>query len=207
MPRPSSQTDAPAAKKSKGIAGHKLKRHIKRESARAARIRAEPVRGISARRIKVYGRQHMIFSIDTSGIEAVRTILAAASDKVLQQAIILASGNRRRSLRRSDILEAYERATTRNHQLLHAPFNSETPEARGRAKETRRRIMQRALADGTATLDSRRAAPAEEEDEDEEEDAYVQAEEQESDSDIDSDDAVESDAESDGDNDDENEAF
>jgi len=205
MPRTaSSQTGAPVAKKTKGLGAAKAKRHIKHESARAARIRAEPVRGISSRRIKVYGRQHMIFSMDTSGVEAVRTILAAMAGTVLERAITLAAGNRRRTLRRSDIIDAYERATTRSRQLLHAPYDrDETPEARSRAKDARRRLMQRALADGTATLDSRRSAAAaeeaEEEEEEEEEDAYDAAEEQASDSDAESEDAASSDGDDDDD--------
>lgn len=121
------------------------KRHAKRLTERAQRLRDDPISGISNRRLRVMALQCGVDAMQSGAKNAIRAIVGATVREMLAQSLIIASASRRRSLRASHVTAGYERASTQTQQLYLAPDETATKDG----GESMRRKTRKALKDGS----------------------------------------------------------
>lgn len=142
-----------------------IKRRGKIETPRAMRLRRDPISGISDNRLKVLACQMGLVSLKSEAKHALRAIVAANVNYVLQQAIVRAACSRRRTVRTAHLTDAYAAANTYTQQLYLA---HEDEHAASDAGDRYRRSVHKAIAAGSALKTPKRAPAAVAADADEE---------------------------------------
>ena len=142
-----------------------IKRRGKIETPRAMRLRRDPISGISDNRLKVLACQMGLVSLKSEAKHALREIVAANVNYVLQQAIVRAACSRRRTVRTAHLTDAYAAANTYTQQLYLA---HEDEHAAPDAGDRYRRSVHKAIAAGSALKTPKRAPAAVAADADEE---------------------------------------
>lgn len=132
-----------------------IKRRGKPETARAQRLRLAPISGVSDKRIKVLATQMGLVSLKSEAKRALRAIVAANVDYVLQQAIVRAACSRRHTVQTAHLTAAYAAANTHTHQLY---LTREDEHAKADGGDRERRSVHKAIAACSAPKTHKRAA-------------------------------------------------